>query len=297
MPNHNPLIVALHGATGTQGLPVARRLLSDGHRVRALFRQADRSHLLPAGCEPFVADMLDAGALARAYAGVDVVVVQLPQIFDELAVRQAERVGDALRRSAVQRVVFNTSGPSPTQPTGVPYLDARFMLIQALQDAPFSATVVAPVAPYMENLLTPWLAALMRKGVLVYPLPAEAPIPWVALDDIAEHIAAALTGDEPGPVLIAGPQALTGPQVAATLASARRGRPLRWQTLHPAEYGDLLRPHTGDQIADGIAGLYRATGGPPPAPDPNLLHIGRTTLESWARTQAWDECEAPAATR
>lgn len=134
----------------------------------------------------------------------------------------------------------------------------------------------------------------MREGVLRYPLPAEAPIPWVALDDVADHIVAALTDDEPGPVLVAGPQALTGPEVAATLASAQ-GRPLRWQTIDPVQYADLLRPHTGDEIADGIAELYSTTGGPPPAPDPKLLRCGRITLDSWARTQAWDQDKAPAA--
>lgn len=140
MQNSSPLVVALHGATGTQGLPVARRLRDDGHRVRALSRHADCSQRLPAGCEPCVADLLDADTLARAYAGADVVIVQLPQVFDELAVRQAENVVQALGRATVERVIFNTGGPSPTQLTGVPYLDARAVLIQALQAARFNAT-------------------------------------------------------------------------------------------------------------------------------------------------------------
>ena len=143
--------------------------------------------------------------------------MQLPQVFNELAVRQAENVVQALERAAVRRVVFNTGGPSPSQPIGVPYLDARAVLIQALQAARLSATVVAPVAPYMENLSTPLLAALMREGVLRYPLPAEAPIPWVALDDVADHIVAAVTEDERGP---AGVRALAGGE-RATLSWPR----------------------------------------------------------------------------
>jgi uncharacterized protein YbjT (DUF2867 family) len=177
----------------------------------------------------------------------------------------------------------------PPGPVGVPNLDARAELIRALERGPSRATVVQPVAPYMENLAAPWSAGLVRQGILAYPLPAEAPVPWLALDDVADHIAAALAGDEDDRPLICGPQPLTGAQAADALAFAL-GRPVRWRTVQPAAYGDLLRPHLGDAIADAIAGLYAAQAqAPPPAPDPALLRVARTDLGSWARERAWDE--------
>ena len=280
MTNTHPLVVALHGATGTQGTPVARRLLRDGYRVRAVVRHPERAD----GCEPYAADLARAGDLARAYAGADVVVVQLPLVFDETAIVQAEQVADALQRSGVRRVVASLGGPTPPGPVGIPYLDARTMLVQALEAGPFAAAIVEPLTPYMDNLGAPWSAPLVRDGVLAYPLPAEAPVPWVALDDVADRIVAAVTDDEQGRLPICGPEPLTGEQTAAALARAL-ARPVRWKTVGAAEYGEMMRPHTGDEVAAGVAGLYAALAQSPrpPAPDPALVHVGRTDLESWAR--------------
>src|SRR3954447_3352091 len=187
-PMQIPHLVAVHGATGIQGAAVARRLLRDGHRVRAVARRPDGAP----GCEPFAADLLPADALSSAYSGVDAVVVQLPLVFDDSALRQAECVAQALWRSGVRRVVVNAGGPVAPAAVGMPYIDARVALLAALDGGPFAVTVIEPIAPYMENFCTPWSAALLRDGVLAYPLPADVPIPWLALDDVADAIAAAL---------------------------------------------------------------------------------------------------------
>ena len=54
-----PMTIAVHGATGSQGAPVASVLSAAGHTVRALSRAN--------------ADLLDPAALAAAYAGADAV--------------------------------------------------------------------------------------------------------------------------------------------------------------------------------------------------------------------------------
>ncbi len=297
MHHPNPLDIAVHGATGVQGAAIVRRLLRDGHHVRAVARYREQSPELPRGCEPVVAGLGDAQALARAYAGADAVVVQLPGTFDETALRQAEHLAEALLSSRVPRVVFNTSGPSPSEPVGIPYIDARLVLREALECGTFDLTVVGPMGPYMENLVAPWSAPLVRDGILAYPLPAEAPVPWVALADLAEQIAAAIGGDVSQPVLVCGPRPLTGDEAAAALGRGL-GRPLEWKTIEPREFGEMMRPYTGDEFADGIAGLYAAmaAGPPPPAPDPALVRAGQTELEAWARGQAWDRHELLAAT-
>jgi len=40
------MLIAVHGATGTQGAPVVRRLLADGHRVRAIGRDPEGDPLV-----------------------------------------------------------------------------------------------------------------------------------------------------------------------------------------------------------------------------------------------------------
>lgn len=273
------LTITLHGASGGQGAPLARRLLAAGHRVRAAVR---RPELAPPGCEPFACDLGDPAALDRAYDGADAVVVQLPQVFDATAVAQAERVAEALGRSGVERAVLSAGGP--TGATGMPYLDARTLL------AEHATAVVEPCGPYMENLSAPWSAGRVAAGVLAYPLPAEAPVSWIAVGDVADRIVAALERSERGRLPIRGPRALTGAEAASAVAGAL-GRPVRYRPLAPAEFGDMVRPYAGDAMADGVAALYTALQSAPPL-GLDGVPCGPTDLADWARRQAWGESRA-----
>ncbi|PTA47483.1 SDR family oxidoreductase [Micromonospora sp. RP3T] len=292
-----PLTVVVHGATGTQGAPVVRRLVAAGHRVRAAVRDPQRlAAVFPADVEPVAADLLDPDSLRRAYTGADAVVVHLPLVFaPQRAVPQAEAVLAALGGAGVPRAVFNAGGPLLPGPVGVPYLDARAVLAARLGDVVPVAAVVGPAGGYLENLSAAWSAPRVVAGELVYPLPAEVPMPWVALDDLAEVIAESLTAPAPpARRVIAGPQPLTGDAAAAELAAAL-DRPVRWRTIGTHEYERMLAPHIGAEAAAGIAGFYAPPSGAParPAPDPGAVTTGRTTLREWASRQSWP---APVAT-
>jgi uncharacterized protein YbjT (DUF2867 family) len=263
--------IAVHGATGTQGRPVVRRLLDQGHTVRALTRRAGP-------------DLTDVHALIETYRDVDAVVLQLPLVFDHTAVRQAEAVLAALGKAGVPRVVFNTSGGLPDAPVGVPFVDARALLRTQLPSVVDTVAVLAPAATYAENLSAAWSAPLVAAGEVRYPLPVQAPIPWVTTEDVAAAVAELVTAEDPTPAqLLAGPEDLIGTEVAARLSNAL-GRPVEWHTITPAEYEDMLIPHLGPAAAAGIAGSYAT---PAPAPDPTLIRRGTTTLDEWARNQQW----------
>lgn len=283
-----PLTVLVHGATGTQGAPVVRRLVAEGHRVLAPVR---RDTALPEGVEPVRGDLDDPPSLAKAYTGVDAVVVQLPLVFDPARAQvQAQAVLSALRDAGVPRAVFNVGGPLMPVLVGVPYLDARSLLATGLSSAVAVASVVGPAGPYMENLSAAWSAPQVRDGTVAYPLPAEAPVPWLALDDLAEAVAEALVAETPPAVqVLAGPEALTGDQLAAALSSGV-GRDIAFRTVSHTEYGDSMVPHVGEEAARGIAGFYAPPppGAPGmPAPDPSLLRTGLTTVSEWATRQRW----------
>lgn len=284
-----PLTVVVHGATGTQGQPVVRRLLADQHHVRAVSRHPDAA--LPAGVEGIAADLMDVASLVAAYRGADAVVVQLPLVFaPDRSVPQAESVLAALAEADVPRAVFNTGGPILPGPVGVPYLDARAILGSKLPDVVGLSTVVGPAGGYMENLSAAWSAPRVAAGQLVYPLPEAVPMPWVALDDLAAVIADALTAAEPPKMqVVAGLQALTGTE-AATELSAAIGHPVTWTSISHEEYEQMLASHIGPEAAAGIAGFYAPPppGAPPiPAPDPSAVRVGETSLREWARRQAW----------
>jgi uncharacterized protein YbjT (DUF2867 family) len=125
---------------------------------------------------------------------------------------------------------------------------------------------------------------------VVYPLPEGLPVPWLALDDLAGVIAGLVTDPAPPPLrIVAGPDALTGDQVAAGL-SAAVGRELRWRAVDPGEYERMLAPHVGPEAAAGVAAAYTPPPPgtpPPPAPDPAAVVSGTTTLRRWAAGRRW----------
>jgi uncharacterized protein YbjT (DUF2867 family) len=281
--------VVVHGATGTQGAAVVRRLLAAGHQVRAAVRRTPARGLDPR-TEPVVADLLDVDALVVAYAGADAVVVQLPLVFaPDTAVSQARAVLDALRKAGVPRAIFNAGTALAPEPVGVPFVDARVLVAAELAGAVLHASVVAPATTYMENIAAPWSAPLVRDGQLAYPLPAALPNPWLALDDLGETVVNLLSTPVPPRLqVVAGPQALTGDEAAAQLGLAL-GWPVRWRTVEPAEYERMLAPHLGPEVAAGVAAAYvpPPPGTPQPPPDPAVVRTGTTTLRDWAARQSW----------
>jgi uncharacterized protein YbjT (DUF2867 family) len=142
----------------------------------------------------------------------------------------------------------------------------------------------------MENLSAPWSAPLVSDGVIAHPLPAELPLPWVALADLAEHVAAAVRGPGQQRGLISGPRALTGDEAADALSVAL-ARPVRWETIEPAEHEEMMRPHLGDHAAEALSRHFDvlAAGLTLAEPDPVDLRCGRTGLGAWASSQVWDE--------
>src|SRR5579862_1080187 len=67
------------GASGNTGHIVASNLLTRGEKVRVIGRNS--AHLQPLvskGAEPFIADVSDAGALAKAFHGADSAFVMIP---------------------------------------------------------------------------------------------------------------------------------------------------------------------------------------------------------------------------
>lgn len=286
--------VVVHGATGSQGLPIVHALLERGHHVRGLARRADVLVERAPEAEPRAAELTDIAALERAYAGADAVVVQLPVDFRPGAAEaQGDAIAEAVRRSGVARVVFSTGGPSPAEPVGVPYVDARVGLRRALEASQASTLLVGPAAAYAENLAIPGSARRILDGVLGYPLPEAAPVPWLATADLGALVAEAVGTEEEGALVLVGPDALTGPDAAAAVAGAL-GRDVRWESITPQEYEALLSPILGPLDAAGIAGLYAAGADapPPPPPAPETVRVGATTLAAWAAAQDWERLAA-----
>src|SRR5688500_14947318 len=100
------------GATGQQGGAVARLLLSRGHHVRALVRNAESpaaQGIRSAGAELVSGSMDDGAGLVRAMDGVDAVfAVTTPfEAGMDAEVRQGKNLANAARQTGA-RIVFTS---------------------------------------------------------------------------------------------------------------------------------------------------------------------------------------------
>jgi nucleoside-diphosphate-sugar epimerase len=109
--------IFLTGATGFVGLYLLKRLVGDGHAVRALVRSDADAHTIGAlGGEPIHADLLDLPSIERCVAGIEVIVHcgGLPSETEEELFFRSNTLGSFLlleraRLAGVQQFIFISS--------------------------------------------------------------------------------------------------------------------------------------------------------------------------------------------
>ena len=248
----------IHGATGAQGSPVLSALTSAGRSAVAAVRHLEA---VPAGVVARQVDLVSADLLASAYEGADGVFVHLPMGAPEAAAAQARAVVEAVTRARPGRVVISTSGQIVDQPGSPLQAPADSPIMTLIDGVTGSGVPTAVVAPrlYLENLLLPVVLAPAREeGVLRYPLPASFPVSWSSHLDVAEVVARLLTDASPttGTVGVGHLPGLTGPDLAAAFSS-RLGRAVRFESITPEAFGELITPLFGPAAAP-VVNLYRA---------------------------------------
>ena len=178
-----------------------------------------------------------------------------------MAAAQARAVVEAVTRAHPGRVIISTSGQivdQPGSPLQAPVDSPIMTLIDGVTGSGVPTTVVAPRL-YLENLLLPVVLGPVREeGVLRYPLPASFPVSWSSHLDVAEVVARLLTDASPttGTVGVGHLPGLTGPDLAAAFSS-RLGREVRFESITPEAFGELITPFFGPAAAP-VVNLYRA---------------------------------------
>jgi NAD(P)H dehydrogenase (quinone) len=177
---------AITGITGQVGGAVARALLAAGAPVRAVARDADKAApWAERGCELAIADMTDASALGRAFAGADGVFVLIPPIFDPSpGFPEAEAVIAAVREALAKvrpacTVCLSTVGAQARQANLLNQLALMERALSAL-DLPIA---FIRAAWFMENAA--WDVPSARDGAIQSFLqPLDRAIPMIATTDI-----------------------------------------------------------------------------------------------------------------
>ncbi|HXY23086.1 MAG TPA: NmrA family NAD(P)-binding protein [Candidatus Acidoferrum sp.] len=184
------------GASGHTGAVVANRLLDNGKRVRVVGREAKRLEaLVSRGAEPVIAEVTDAEALTRAFAGNDGVYAMTPPdvTSDNYRAYQdkvTEAVATAIEQSGVKYVVTLSSvGADKSDKTGpvagLHAMEERFADIAEINVLHLRAGY------FMENVL-PQAEIIRNFGMMAGPLRADLMLPLIATKDIgaaaAEHL-------------------------------------------------------------------------------------------------------------
>jgi uncharacterized protein YbjT (DUF2867 family) len=253
-------MITIMGASGHTGHVAAERLLKEGRKVRAIARSQDRlKHLIALGAEPAVGDAADAGFLAGAFRGSDVVYTLIPgdpthEDYPALQDRIGEAITSAIKTSGVKKVVFLSSiggeqltGTGPI--TGLARQERRLAAISGLNSLCLRPTY------FMENHLAT-LGLIKHQGINGSALAGDVPMPMIASGDIGQFAAQALakpdfTGTSTRELL--GPRDLTMNEVTGIIGAAI-GKPDLAYMQFP--YDAALEGLMGAGLSRSMASLY-----------------------------------------
>src|SRR5579859_160490 len=215
------------GATGNTGSVAARALLEKGQKVRAIGRSAERLKSLAAlGAEPFVCELSDAAALARAFAGAQAVYAMLPPEVANpdyrcLQDRLSDATGEALERAGVKYAVSLSSiGADKTEKTG-PVVGLHY-LEQRLNRVPGLNVLHLRAGYFMENTLAQ-IGVIKMMGVTAGPLRSDLKLSMIAARDIgavASERLLTLDFSQQQTLELQGQRDITMSEMAATIGKA-----------------------------------------------------------------------------
>lgn len=225
--------ILVTGATGQQGGIVARYLLQQGEKVRALTRHPAKADALKKlGAEVAAGDLTDKSSLKPALRGVQrVFLVTTPfEAGLEAEVRQGIEMVDAAKAAGVAHLVFSSVG-SANKNTGIPHFETKRRVEQHLRESGLPATILRPVF-FMENFTAPWMIPAIQQRKVVLPLAPDRTLQMIALDDIGAFAAAAFIRPKEflGQEIDLAGDALTMPE-ALGLLGKEIGAPIQYEPL------------------------------------------------------------------
>ena len=238
------------GATGNTGSIVANKLLNQGKKVRVVGRNAE--HLAQfKKAEPFVGDVTDKAAMAKAFQGAEAAYLMMPPnvtVPDYKTYQQQiiESLASAIEKNGVKfAVVLSSVGadkPDKSGPIlGLHHLEERLNKISGL-----NVLYLRP-AYFMENTLGQ-ADAIKQMGYAAGPLRPELKFPTIATRDIGEFAADALSRLEFAGQQVQelhGQRDLSYGEMTTIIGKAIGKTNLNYATLTREQFRDALIKHMG----------------------------------------------------
>lgn len=281
------LFVLVTGATGRQGGVLARSLLNQGHRVRALIRNEehqDISRLRSLGAEISKGDFEDQDSLVRAMRDVSTVfAMSTPAgIGFEAEIRHGKNLAQAAKEVGVQHYIYS-SAAGANRSTGVSLLEAKVKIEQWIRNIGLPFTIIGSVF-FMENLFAVLERAELAQGRVSLPLPRLCKLQQVALEDFASFVTLVIENRDQflGRRLDIASDELTGIKIAEVLGKVT-GRQLIYSEMAP----EAIQEENSD-----LVGFYEWLGNGGMKVNIELLRrqfpeVGWHNYEKWASKQDW----------
>jgi len=286
----NEKIIAVTGATGQQGGAVARKLLADGWKVRALTRDVNKpaaQELASLGAEVVAGDMEDRAqldsAFKEAYGVFSVQNFWLPNVGFEGEITQGKNVADAAKTAGVQHLVFSSVGAAH-RGLGQKHFESKWIVEQYIHSLDIPYTILRPAA-FMENYN--WSRAYILSGTFTgNGLRPDKGFQIIAVEDVASFVALAFANPKEylGKTLELAGDELTESQIAETFGKVI-GRPV---TL-AAPAGSRGRASDEEMIA--MFNFFNGEAYDADIPALRKLHPGLLTFEQYLRKNGWENAE------
>lgn len=236
---------AVTGITGKVGSAVAKALLGNGAKVRAVLRDpAKGESWAQLGCEIALAEMTDAPSLSTAFEGVEGVFLLIPSCFDPTpGFPEVRQVIDALQTAIASAkppkiVCLSTIGAQAKEPNLLNQLGLVEQALGAL-DIPVA---FLRAAWFMENAAWDVSDARRHGTIQSFLQPLDQPVPMVATSDIGVCAAAMLRENWQGRrvVELEGPNRVTPNDLAAGFA-AILGQPVEVTAVPRGAWEEMFR--------------------------------------------------------
>jgi uncharacterized protein YbjT (DUF2867 family) len=284
----NDKIIAVTGASGQQGGAVARKLLADGWKVRALTRDMNKpaaQELASLGAEIVAGDMENRAQLDAAFEGAyGVFSVQnfwLPNVGFEGEIHQGKNVADAAKAASVGHLVYSSVGAAH-RGMGQKHFESKWLIEQHIHSLGAPYTILRPAA-FMEN--QEWARAYILNGALQsMGLPLDKKHQIISVEDVAAFVALVLADPKTylGRTIEISGDELTETQMAETFSRVI-GRPVH-----------LVSPADENQQSEEFQFMYNFFRGEAYTADiPALrkIHPGLLTFERYLRKNGWENAE------
>jgi uncharacterized protein YbjT (DUF2867 family) len=189
-------MIVVTAATGRTGRATAQALLARGEKIRVIGRDAKRlAPLAEMGAETFVGHVEDSVSMTEAFTGASVVYLVLPEDVSQQDLRaHQERVSDsfvAAIGAAKVPYVVNLSSLGAQHSKGTGPIVGLHNQEQKLNHVAGLHVLHIRAAYFMENLFMS-MEPVRSMGALPGALQTDAPMPWIATNDIGQYAASSL---------------------------------------------------------------------------------------------------------